>query len=164
MLNTKCEVCNSEFYAKPSHKTKGWGRYCSKKCQYTRAKTGLTAKCGSCGKSVYRSKLESKRSNSGKFFCSKSCQAIWRNQHYSGKKHSNWKSGASSYREILRRSSIEQQCGKCKTIDIRVLAVHHIDTNRENNSVSNLMWLCHNCHYLVHHYRSEQEGFLATVA
>ncbi|MBI4281264.1 HNH endonuclease [Candidatus Uhrbacteria bacterium] len=34
----------------------------------------------------------------------------------------------------------------------RVLLVHHIDENRKNNVLSNLVWLCRNCHFLVHKY------------
>jgi hypothetical protein len=26
-----------------------------------------------------------------------------------------------------------------------------VDGNRKNSEVRNLEWLCHNCHYLVHH-------------
>ncbi|MHA1267983.1 MAG: HNH endonuclease [Candidatus Helarchaeota archaeon] len=38
----------------------------------------------------------------------------------------------------------------CGIVDDRVLAVHHIDSNRRNNSPGNLTWLRRNCHYLVH--------------
>lgn len=55
-------------------------------------------------------------------------------------------------------------CKKCGSTDSRTLAVHHKDKNRKNNSISNLMWLCHNCHYLVHHYKDEATGFLVPVA
>jgi 5-methylcytosine-specific restriction endonuclease McrA len=62
------------------------------------------------------------------------------------------------------RSDLPQYCGRCKLVDKRVLAVHHKDKNRENNALSNLMWLCHNCHYLVHHDKSEAVGFVVPVA
>lgn len=57
------------------------------------------------------------------------------------------------------RQSIPKICRLCKTKDIRVLAVHHIDKNRKNNKISNLAWLCHNCHLLVHHYDAERNKF-----
>jgi predicted HNH restriction endonuclease len=38
-----------------------------------------------------------------------------------------------------------------------VLAVHHVDQNRTNNKVTNLAWLCHNCHHLVHRYPIERK-------
>jgi predicted HNH restriction endonuclease len=43
-------------------------------------------------------------------------------------------------------------CVLCKVSDKRILAVHHKDNNRKNNKVENLVWLCHNCHILVHHF------------
>lgn len=164
MATNVCLVCNSSFYVKPSHIKKGWGKYCSKLCQNKAQKTGLDVSCTTCGKSFYRNALEIVRSKSGKYFCCKSCQTIWRNEQYSGELHSNWSGGKASYRAKLLRSELKQQCSKCGTLDRRVLAVHHRDKNRWNNSLFNLMWLCHNCHYLVHHDKREAIGFLVPVA
>lgn len=161
MPKLDCAVCSNEFYAKPSHIKQGWGKYCSKKCQYESAKTGNVVKCFTCGNSVYRSVKEQLRSQSGNYFCSKSCQTSWRNsQLYIGSNHSNWTTGESSYRQRLLRSQTPKFCQKCQTNDSRVLAVHHKDKNRSNNELGNLAWLCHNCHYLVHHYSDEAVGFL----
>jgi 5-methylcytosine-specific restriction endonuclease McrA len=41
-------------------------------------------------------------------------------------------------------------CQKCGNTDLRVLLVHHIDKNRNNNNPENLQILCYNCHILVH--------------
>lgn len=156
-----CGICSTEFYAKPSHVQKGWGKYCSKVCQYAGQKNGQLYKCFICNKDTYRTPKDDLRSKSGNFFCSKSCQTIWRNSIvHIGQNHSNWNGGTASYRTILLKADVRQICGKCKTEDQRILAVHHKDRNRKNNSVSNLIWLCHNCHYLVHHYNNESEGFL----
>lgn len=164
MPSQKCVICSKGFYAKPSHILRGWGKYCSKPCQYTGQKTGKTVICSVCGKDTYKNKNDQIRSQSGKYFCGKSCQTSWRNTQYSGDKHSNWTNGKASYRAALMRSDLPQYCGRCKLVDKRVLAVHHKDKNRENNALSNLMWLCHNCHYLVHHDKSEAVGFVVPVA
>ncbi len=165
MPTINCVICGNGMYAKPSHIMKGWGKYCSKACQYIGQKTGSSQPCYICNKSVYRNQKEQVRSKSGKFFCSKSCQTIWRNSVlYTGDQHSNWNGGLASYRNRLIRSTLPQICGKCQAADKRILAVHHKDRNRQNNKLSNLMWLCHNCHYLVHHYREESKGFLVAVA
>lgn len=58
---------------------------------------------------------------------------------------------------MLGRNKIPKICTLCKTEDSRILAVHHIDKNRRNNDLKNLIWLCHNCHFLVHHYDVERE-------
>lgn len=152
-----CLICEKEFYVKPSHQKLGWGKYCSTSCRTRGQFNGKTVTCFVCKKELYRSLKGLRKSISGKFFCTKSCQTIWRNTIlYSGGNHPNWVSGESSYRRILKANSREQICVLCKTIDKRILAVHHYDKNRKNNTISNLVWLCYNCHYLVHHDSNEK--------
>ena len=113
--------------------------------------TGKSVNCGTCGEKTYKARHELKHSKSKKYFCNKSCFAIWKNKHLLiGKNHPKWKNGEASYREMMLRSKIIQICNKCRIKDIRVLLIHHIDRNRKNNKISNLKWLCRNCHYLVH--------------
>ena len=142
---------------------KGQGKFCSPECQYIAARKGKVVNCAVCGKGVYRKPHLLKLSQSGKYFCSKSCQTIWRNSEYIGSKHANWKDGRYAYRSVLTRHKVPQQCKLCGTIDARVLAVHHIDQNRKNNAVDNLAWLCHNCHHLVHHHEEVKRKFMATI-
>lgn len=158
MPNGHCLICKKEFYVKPTHQRKGWGKYCSIGCRTRSQLKGAQVNCFICKKHIYRSQKDLRNSKSGKYFCSKSCQTDWRNRIlYSGKNHSNWRYGESAYRRILKATGKIQICNLCGTDDIRVLAVHHKDKNRKNNDVMNLVWLCHNCHYLVHHYSDEQE-------
>ena len=117
-----------------------------------------------CGKKSYKSKVNLGRSKSGKFFCSKSCQTKWRNQEFVGPKHANWTGGKYSYRSVLTRNKVLKVCFLCKTKDVRVMAVHHKDRNRKNNKVENLVWLCHNCHHLVHYYKDEQDKIMVPIA
>ncbi len=159
-----CQVCSIKFYVKPNRLTKGWGKYCSNECKHSDLRTGMLVSCDICAKRIYKSLKEQRRSKSGKFFCSKSCQSIWRNSVYTGRNLANWKGGMSSYRDIMRRAKIKPVCARCKNDDSRVMAVHHKDKDRKNNSITNLIWLCHNCHYLVHHHKSEAKNFLVPVA
>ena len=160
MPTKACEACTKNFYAKPSHIARGWARYCSKICQNESQKTGKIIKCGMCSQEIYRTPKHHKHSKSNKFFCSKSCQTLWRNSVvYVGVKHPNWKFGKHTYRNVLLKSAIPKVCKLCKTDDIRVLAVHHIDRNRNNNKIQNLVWLCHNCHVFIHHYSEEANKF-----
>ena len=147
-----CSVCNKEFHVKPSHQLLGYGKYCSRKCAHTGVRKGKWLTCSTCGKEIYRQPQRLTRSKSDLFFCTKRCQTLWRNRLYVGKDHSNWTNGKSSYRRILKRVGGPKVCALCQTIDERVLAVHHIDQTRTNNAPDNLMWLCHNCHFLIHHY------------
>jgi len=155
MPYVNCQICAGKFYAKPRHLKRGWGKYCSQKCQYIGMQKGIYVKCKTCSKEVRKTPNDFKRSKSGNFFCDKSCQTIWRNKHYIGPKSTNWKNGIGSYREILSRVELPKICVLCKTADTRVLAVHHLDKNRNNNNIENLIWLCCNCHFLVHHHRDE---------
>jgi hypothetical protein len=154
-----CKKCENSFYAKPSALEKGYGKYCSARCQYLFQKTGIELPCDVCGLRTYKQQKDLVRSKSKKFFCSKSCQTHWRNQLYIGERHKNFTTGESSYRAVMNRARIPKMCSLCKTTDSRLLAVHHIDKNRKNNKPENLTWLCHNCHFLVHHYESERVKF-----
>lgn len=147
-----CKLCGATFTAKPSHIAMGYGKFCSRQCSALGQKKGRDVCCHICGKKTYRSPKYLEGSKSGKYFCTKSCQTLWRNQLYVGEKHANWKHGRAAYRSVLGRAKRERVCELCKTTDNRVLSVHHKDRNRTNNKLYNLAWLCHNCHFLVHHY------------
>lgn len=158
-----CQLCSKQFYAKPNWIKVGWGKYCSRGCTHASQKKGNWLTCFICKKAIYKSPKEIARSKSGNFFCSKSCQTLWRNSVYIGPNHSNWKSGEKSYREIIIRSNTTQECKRCKINDNRILAVHHLDRNRQNNKLENLVWLCHNCHYLIHHDKKEDKLFMEAL-
>lgn len=160
----KCVQCNTHFYAKPFWIKRGYGRYCSLACKYKGTMKGKTVECFICKKKSYKQKKQLVRSKSGKFFCSKSCQTKWRNQEFVGPKHANWKNGSDAYRSVLARNKIKKSCTLCGNKDERILAVHHVDRNHQNNAVSNLAWLCHNCHHLVHHDNVEKYRFIIKLA
>jgi len=50
----------------------------------------------------------------------------------------------------MKENKIKPICSKCGFEDKRVLVIHHKDYNRKNNNINNLIWLCRNCHYLIH--------------
>ncbi len=158
-----CIQCNKHFFIKPNRLERGWGKYCSNNCKHLGNKTGTHLACCNCGAEIYRNKAEQNRSKSGKFFCNRSCQTIWRNSKvYFGAKHANWKDGQSSYRQILKRTKAPEKCLRCGINDVRILAVHHKDKNRQNNILTNLIWLCHNCHFLIHNHKSETKDYIVS--
>lgn len=154
-----CKICSKEFYSKPSWLLKGAGKYCSRTCQQIGRKTGGYVFCSLCSKEVYKQKKALLHSKSGKLFCSLKCSNFWHNTEFVGNKHANWKNGICSYRKTLKRTNRKEICILCKISDQRILSVHHIDENRKNNKVSNLSWLCRNCHHLVHNYSESQSRF-----
>lgn len=151
MPNVDCKICEKEFYVKPNHQKLGWGKFCSIQCRTKAQFKGKIVKCFNCCKKIYRSPSQLKKSKSGKHFCTKSCQTFWRNTYFVEEKHANWKNGIRTYRKILERSGKKPFCALCKINNKRILTAHHKDRNRNNNKLSNLVWLCLNCHYLVHH-------------
>lgn len=163
MPTVACKICSTDFYAKPFWIIKGYGKYCSSKCQHQGRRAGEDKPCHICGKISYKKKRQLDNSETGFFFCGKSCQTKWRNSFFVGSKHANWKDGNASYRSVMLKHDIPQICRLCKTEDLRILAVHHIDRDRKNSSLSNLAWLCHNCHFLLHHYKDVEEKFMEAL-
>lgn len=147
----KCIICGKDFYVKQSHFKIGWGKYCSKECQFHGQKTGKKVQCGYCGKTIYKSKRDIRRSKSGKNFCNKSCHCAWQNSNNRvGSLAPNWNGGEYIYRDLMKKNSIKPICSNCGVEDTRVIVVHHKDKNRKNNKIENLQWLCRNCHYIIH--------------
>lgn len=80
------------------------------------------------------------------------------NHHNNGSKdkNSNWKNGVSvNYYKKLKLNI--DYCEKCGSRD-KKLEVHHIDKNRKNNNIENLVKLCTDCHSMIH---SKNEWFLS---
>lgn len=159
-----CKLCKKSFYTKPNWLKKGFGKYCSSKCAHKSQLNGKNVNCFICQKEVYRPLRRLTHSKSKKYFCGKSCQTIWRNSVvYVGSNHPNWKHGENTYKNLLLKSKTKTVCKLCGLKDIRTLAVHHIDKNRKNNHISNLVWLCHNCHHLTHHYLPEKQKLMEAL-
>jgi hypothetical protein len=155
-MEVNCAECDLEFAIKPSRLKDGYKKYCSRACAHTSSRLGTVVACHACKKDVYKSRKALLGSKSKMYFCTKSCQTHWRNKVFIGDKHANWKGGTHAYRRMMHQSDKPKVCGRCKTTDVRILAVHHVDHDRSNNTLDNLVWLCHNCHHLTHHYPDDK--------
>lgn len=145
-----CKQCGKGFAVKPSHFKMGHGKYCSMKCLWAGQRTGKYVACEICSKVVWKTQKALKNSKSKKFFCNKSCQTKWRNAEFVGPKHANWRGGEYTYQLVMEKNKIPAVCSSCSIKDKRVLVIHHMDHDRKHNTIDNLMWLCRNCHYLIH--------------
>lgn len=152
-----CRWCSEGFYAKPNWLNIGHGKYCSIYCRGRAHRKGKVVKCRLCHKEVYKPLKDLRLSRSGKYFCGRKCALEWLSTKQFGENHASWKHGEFAYRGMLLRQGLKLFCRFCGRNDKRTLIVHHLDQNRRNNAISNLMWLCFNCHFLVHHYPSEGE-------
>ena len=151
MLKKKCLICGKTIWIKKSHEKRGWGKYCSKQCQAKTQIKGRWLECDYCGKRIWRTPRDFRKSSSKKFFCCVACHCSWENKNKRcGENAPNWVAGHSVYRQLLKRHGKPEKCRICGITDSRVLCVHHRDSNRKNNKPDNLEWLCRNCHCIVH--------------
>jgi endogenous inhibitor of DNA gyrase (YacG/DUF329 family) len=153
-VTVKCTNCGIDVLrsAKNVYAT----TFCSAKCISEYRRKSVTSKCSVCGKEVTRRESSMTRSKSGRIYCSKSCAATYNNSLRIGDKHPNWSCGIGSYRtHALYTYGAKCQNPECELnaggIDIpeKMLDVHHIDHDRRNNVVENLLVLCVWCHAKV---------------
>lgn len=152
MTNVECKKCGKAFYAKPNWIKRGSGKYCSRPCAQIASRKGEFKKCAVCRKETYKPLRQIQQSKSGRHFCGKACRLFWLLNKQFGKDHANWRHGRSAYKGMLIRHKVKRACVFCGKTDKRILVAHHIDKDRQNNTIKNLCWLCLNCHYLVHNY------------
>ena len=155
IITIKCLVHGDIFqikYENIRHSNKPY--YPCPKCQVEqkavrKAKVRQELVCAYCNKTFTRRKTSLVNSKSGLYFCCRECKDmsqrlssgdafdIIRPEHYGS---------GGNYRE-LAFNAYEHKCACCGwNEDIRILEVHHIDSNRENNVLVNLVILCPICH------------------
>jgi len=151
-----CLYCNKEFTASLREHTRGNAKYCCKNHSY-KAKKGVTRTvnnvvCSYCGIPFHKAGSKQSKSKSGLFFCCRAHKDLA--QQIGGIEAiqpDHYKNGKSNYREIAFRH-YPHKCSKCGYDKIpQILAVHHIDTDRNNTSIENLELLCGTCHDEVHY-------------
>lgn len=104
--------------------------------------------CWYCGKEFYKSNSSLKNSKSGLYFCCREHKDIsQRIENNCIEIHPNhYNDGKASYRKIAFRN-YSHECSNCKwDEDENILEVHHIDGNRQNSKLNNLIILCPTCH------------------
>ena len=156
MKNVKCVVCGKEYsieIKRYNQKIKeNSAFYCSNECR--KHKGSVLCKCATCGKEVWKTKSELARSKTGNVYCSRSCANSMNNTLFkSGVNHPSYK--GNNYRNIAL-NLYKHKCAVCGyDEDTRILEVHHIDENHNNNNPENLCLLCPNCHRKItlHLYR-----------
>lgn len=88
-LRCECYVCGKPFY-RTKHQIQNtlnpkWvnkvSKYCSRKCNYEAYKNGIKIKCSNCGKEIFKTPSQIKKSKSNNHFCSKSCAGTYNNTH-----------------------------------------------------------------------------------
>ncbi len=177
LLDRECVYCKAHFKAKAKDVARGGGKYCSRDCLALDRKPKSTgeqppnATCAYCGVEFFRKKFS--EAKSGLRFCCKDhrdkgqqlehgIKAIWPDHYGKHKVDGTYVERVdpdtrTSYRKTAKES-LEPKCSKCGYDKYpAILQVHHKDSNRDNNHISNLEMLCPRCHS-IHHLVAERQN------
>ena len=113
----------------------------------------IEVECAYCHKKIIKQKSKLENSKSGLYFCCREHKDLaqridsgsefdkMRPEHYG-----ETLSDSPDYRKKAFRT-YENKCAVCGYLEEpKILQVHHIDENRANNDLNNLIILCPNCH------------------
>lgn len=156
LIEFSCDHCSKPAWKKRSEVNKYKKKFCSIECHRLNQFTLLEVSCSFCQSPVLRQPAVLKRSKNGRAFCNRTCATKFNNTEYkSWEKNPNFKGGKSRYRlralKIYGSTCSNSNCPIEKAgIEIveNMLDVDHVDSNRDNNDISNLQVLCVWCHAL----------------
>lgn len=156
MKTQKCLYCNKKFEVRESEIKRGFGKFCSRNCgasfngQLIKAALAKNVTCALCGKRFHKTKSTIKKSKSKLFFCCREHKD--QAQRLEGIKEihpPHYNTGKNSYRKRALRT-YQHKCEICNySEEVKILEVHHIDSNRSNNKIENLIILCPNHHRML---------------
>ena len=143
LYERRCEVCDETFLA-PRYRAH---RFCSKSCSSRSQWRRERFCCAWCGTGFERAKSKRGKSKSGLAFCSRKCKdTAQRRGGLEAIRPGHYRNGRWAYREraLEAYGARCQCCGYAKRK--KMLDVHHLDGDRNNNDVKNLQILCVWCH------------------
>ena len=139
----KCDCCETLFPKIKKNIGRYANHYCSKRCTHKGAENKVTIQCDNCGKDFQRKPSQIKKLSN---YCSSECKNFA--QSHGGDRQLRCGSdyGPASHRRLALAKHGEK-CEICQYDDIaNLLDSHHIDHDRTNFDVDNLMVLCVMCH------------------
>lgn len=147
-----CKYCENSFL-KAERFINKVPHYCCREHFSLDHRTRKVVECSYCGKEFEKRLSSFIKSKSGFCFCSRKCQSeaqkIGSGFHKMYPSHYGTGNGKHGY----RKKAIDYYNGRCENCGYdeyeECLQVHHIDRNRENNEIENLIVLCANCHSLL---------------
>lgn len=151
-VTIKCNDCGHIWNIVPHNNLyRSTKFYCPNCGEYTNKKQNYYFECAYCKKPIKRVKSDIDKNISGNFYCSIDCGNKYKNEIR--KSNGEW-----DIIKDYRAKAFQEYKHKCMVCnwdeDERVLEVHHIDEDRENNAIDNLIILCPMCHRKLtsHHY------------
>lgn len=150
----ECPTCKKKFWVQKSALKNI--NYCSKDCYYQSIKNINKEKyyiCKNCGKNYLIQK-----NASGKF-CSKECEFEYKIKQSDKIIENNNLVSKTAMKNYLLRHYNKCMNPNCKwdwnNGNNPILEMHHIDGNHLNNTLSNCVLLCPNCHSLTDNYKNK---------
>lgn len=158
-INVCCQECKLFFNAVASEVKRGNSKYCSRKCssiavtrkqkeRYEQINTP-NVECAYCHIMFYKNETKKKASLSGLYFCCREHKDLAQRigSGIDQIKPSHYNKSPTKYREFYSRNADILICARCGYDKCSgILQIHHIDRNRKNNTMENLIVLCPNCH------------------
>lgn len=127
--------------------------------------------CDQCGTELFLGRWEFKYSKN--HFCSKECHNKYREENSIPENHWNWQGGISKrkhpkeFNNRLRKFVRERDNYCCQECGIpengKKHHVHHIDYDKNNNRVNNLITLCISCHMKTNHNRDCWQDYFVNM-
>ncbi len=144
-----CNNCGKKILRAKSDIKDYKNYYCSKQCRGEKSKKRVILTCDYCKKDFERVIGKVNRSKNNLNFCSKDCRNKAQRLDCKILPNSNYKSGKYAYRDMAFRK-YGKICSHCGYNEFEEgLDVHHIDGDKNNNKVDNLLVLCGTHHMLV---------------
>ncbi len=146
-LLVSCAACEKEIVSRRDQVRK----YCSKNCANEGSRVRVKVQCGYCNKKIERTRHVLSKSRSGLVFCSRKHKDLAQRLECGIREVQppHYGTGKYNYQAIAYRS-MRKVCAGCHYCEFEnMLDVHHIDGNRDNNKLSNLVILCVFCHALI---------------
>lgn len=152
--------CGKEFWT-PKHLL-GKRKYCSRKCKALDSRDRISVICAFCEKSFLMQRSKLGKSKSGLVFCCREHKDKAQSLEFGILKppHYTTLDTTKDYRKKMEMATAPEDY-VCQNPDCPItkagieiprymLAIHHIDKNRNNNDLDNLIILCAWCHSQVH--------------
>lgn len=147
-VDVECEVCKTVF---TRQKRQLKAHTCSLRCVKLLKGERVVVQCAHCGKDVEKQASKLNNSRSGLYFCNRECkelaqkymQAIQPDHYGTASAEAGYRNKAFKY--------YPHECNLCGYKENEAaLVVHHIDEDRSNDDIENLIILCANCHAITH--------------
>jgi len=158
-IEKECLNCQIVFDASLKEHKRGNAKFCCHPCasEFRWGKIlvhhNSNVVCAFCDSPFYKRPVHQKSSKSGLFFCTRKCKDAAQRiggiseimpHHY----------GTGNGRHDYRNRALNEYGHICKECGYKehpeILTVHHIDKDRNNNKLENLVVLCPNCHFYLH--------------